>query len=154
MIKFSSVKQWLARLQREIEESALGALGLFIGLSGVLLGLLTSWAQLASWLSMNWFKVIFAISLAIGIMYVFRRIAHKIRRTSLEKQAQDVLSCLKRVLDNGTFMQLDDAVKFLVRQGMERGSINETLNMLIKSKILKKRKDGTITFMNIEDENK
>lgn len=154
IMKFSSVKLWLARLQREIEESSLGALGLFIGLFGIFLGLLTSWTQLASWLITNWIKVIVAISLAILIMYVFRSFAYKIRRTPLEEQAQIALSHLKRVLDNGSAVQSDDAVKFLVRQGMERGPANEALGMLIKSGILKKTKDGTMILMNIEDENK
>ena len=154
MNKFSSVKLWLARLQREIEESALGALGLFIGLFGILLGLLTSWAQLASWLSTNWIKVISAIVSATLIMTIFRFFAHKIRQTPLEKQAQDALSYLKRVLDNGSTIQRDDAVKFLVERGMERGSANAALDMLVQSERLKKRKDGTIILMDIEDENK
>ena len=154
MIKFSSVKLWLTRLQREIEESPLGAIGLFIGLFGIFLGLLTSWAQLVSWLSTNWFKVIFAIVLAIFIMTIFRCFAHKIRQKPLEEQAQKALEYLTAVLDNGRAIQRDKAVKILVGQGMKNDSANEALDMLTKSKKLKQIEDGTITLMDIEDENK
>ena len=154
MIRFSSVKLWLARLQREIEESPLGAIGLFVGLFGILLGLLTSWTQLASWLTTNWLEVIVAISLMIIIMKIFGFFVHKIRQAPLKEQAQIALSYLKRVLDDGSAIQSDDAVKFLVRRGMERGLANEALCMLIKSGRLKKMKDGTITLVNIEDGNK
>ena len=154
MNKFSSIKLWLARLQREIEESSLGALGLCIGLFGILLGLFTSWTQLESWLIKNWIEVIAAILSVIAIIKIFNFFAHKIRRVPSEEQTEIALSYLKRVLDNGSTIQLDDAVKFLIRRGMERGSANEALDMLIKSRRLKKIEDGTVTLMNIEDENK
>lgn len=154
MIKFSSVKLWLARLQGEIEGSPLGALGLCIGLFGIFLGLFTGWAQLEPWLIKNWIKVIAAIFSVIAILKIFGFVAHKIRRMPLEEPAKNAISYLKPMLDNGTAIQRDDAVKFLVKQGMERGKANEALDMLIQSERLKERKDGTIVLMNIEDENK
>lgn len=155
-LRFTSVKRWLARLQTEIEQSSLGALSLFIGLFSICLGVFTIWTQLESWLVTNWIiEVIVAILLAGLIMRVFRSFAHKIRREPLEEHAENVLSYLKHLLDNGRAMQQDKVVESLVEhKNMKRVLVIQVLEMLIESGRVKEKADGTVTLMNIEDENK
>ncbi|ASD69104.1 hypothetical protein [Pseudoalteromonas piscicida] len=150
----TQLRLWFVRLEREIEESPLGTIGLFLGFFGLFLALLTSWSQLILWVTKYGIHVIASLLLGVGSLRLIKIIARRSEKQSLSEQAEIAFSYLNPIFDSHDVMSIDEVLNILIERGLTRESSTNAVEILLESNKLKRRADGGIILTNRRGMNK